>query len=115
MLFGEFLIQKGAVGATAILEALDDQQRRKPFLGRVAVRARALTVVQVLRVLNRQVDDRRSFGVHAVELGYIDEATLDRILVDQRTAVPPLGEILVESGSLEPSRLQEMLRLFEAR
>ena len=61
MLFGEFLLERGAVESTGLLAALDEQQRRKPFLGSVAVAEGALSVPDVLGVLSRdrssEIDD----------------------------------------------------------
>ena len=109
MLFGEFLLQNQVIDEDALLGALDEQQRRKSFLGTLAVKEGLLKVSDVLRVVNAQLGDRRSFGAVAVGLGALDEDAIDRLLALQSSSVEPLGELLVEKGSLEAEKLQEML------
>jgi len=112
MLFGEFLLREGAVDEAALLGALDEQQRRRPFLGTLAVREGALSAGDVLRVLRAQVDERRSFGAHAVSLGLLTDARLDALLALQRSHVPPIGEVLVERNAIAPESLQESLQRY---
>ena len=115
MLLGEFLLQKNVIDEAALLGALDEQQRRKCFLGTLGVQEGLLSVSDVLRVVNAQIGDRRSFGAVAIGLGALDEDGIDRLLALQRASVEPLGELLVERGSLEAGKLQEMLdEYFEA-
>lgn len=109
MLFGEYLLERRALDEPALLRALDEQQRRRPFLGAVAVAEGALGVREVLSVLAAQVDDRRSFGVLAVEMGLLTEERLDRLLARQRAAVPLLGETLVSLGCFDAGALRGYL------
>ena len=109
VLFGEYLLEKGAIDEAALLAALDEQQRRRTFLGALAVREGLITVSDVLRVVSTQSGDRRSFGMLALDLGVLDEDQLDRLLALQRSSVDPLGELLVESGAVEEDQLHGLL------
>lgn len=115
MHFGEFLLQQRAVTPGQVLDALDVQRKLTPFLGTLAVREGAMSVTQVLDVLhalNRIGPQGVHFGEIALERGYIDEETRDRLLALQRQTFEPLGELLVESGALQRAEMTEMLKAY---
>ena len=58
-MFGEFLLEKGLIDEATLLSALDEQQRKKTFLGALGVQEDLLAVSDVLEILRVQLDDRR--------------------------------------------------------
>ncbi|MBI5364633.1 MAG: hypothetical protein HZA53_15765 [Planctomycetes bacterium] len=115
MHFGQFLIQEGAITPHQILDALDEQRRSMPFLGRLAVEHEVMTVEAVLEVLDALKHGGANgthFGDVAVALGFVDEATRTRLLELQRNSFPPLGEVLVRQGALDAREMAQMLKEF---
>jgi len=112
LLFGEFLIGRGALTRAALLGALEDQVREKPLLGWVGLRRGVLTEDQVHSVLTRQVREDRRFGEIAIDEGFLDPDRLDVLRRVQRKYTTPLGRILVARGDLSQDALDYYLEEF---
>ena len=110
--FGTYLIECGLVATEHVLDALDQQQHRKPPIGRIAMLRGFLKVNQVFEVLNAQLDSKLRFGAQAVALGFLTEWEVVEILAIQREEMPHLGLVLVESGRLDMETLQRALASF---
>lgn len=113
-LFGRHLVQAGLVTSEQVLEALDLQRRAVPLIGVIAVERGALSVADVLRVLDSQIETRLPFVRQAVELGLLAPERGEALLVEQRRATPPIGEILVAQGVIDRQTLARELREFLA-
>jgi hypothetical protein len=112
LLFGEFLIGRGALTRSALLGALEDQVREKPLLGWVGLRRGVLTEDQIHSVLTRQVREDRRFGEIAIDEGFLDAGRLDVLRRVQRKYTTPLGRILVARGDLSQDALDYYLEEF---
>lgn len=74
-----------------------------------------MTVSQVLEVLdelNRIGPSGVHFGQIAVQMGFLDESTRDRLLAAQKECFAPLGELLVESGALSRDEMVTQLKAY---
>jgi len=113
MLFGEFLVRRGAVTEEEMLKALDEQKKRRLPLGTVAIMENFLTFKDVYTVLNAQVEQpAKRFGEVALELGLLTPETLENLLALQREKNPHVGEVLVELGLLDRERLLSELNVY---
>jgi len=110
---GGFLVERGVVTASAVVEALGEQARLKPPIGRLAMKLDLLDVKEVFAVLNAQVVSKLRFGQQAVALGLIGEADVLNLLEAQAQATPRLGELLVQAGTLDQASLERELLAFE--
>lgn len=98
--FGQFLITRGLLTETDLVEATDIQQKRQSLLGQVAIREQYMTVRQVMDVLRSQAGTGLPFGAVAVQLGYLDEPDVEELLALQANTRPKLADILIEQGKL---------------
>lgn len=113
--FGQWLVNRGLVEESDIIEALNEQHRLTMPVGSLALRERLLSMKQVFSILNNQVDTPERFGETAVRLGYLTEAQVGALLELQRKSRPPIGELLVRAGLLDRDRLVRELSAFHER
>jgi len=112
LLFGEFLVGRGALDRNSLLGALEEQIREKPLIGWVGLRRGILDENQVLKVLERQVREERRFGEIAVEEGFLNPDSLDMLRRVQKKYTPLLGKVLVNRGDLSSDALKYFLEEF---
>ncbi|MFT7620775.1 MAG: hypothetical protein ACI97A_004433 [Planctomycetota bacterium] len=121
MRFGEYLVSRGIVTVRDVLRSLCWQHEQQEPIGRIALRHRCLNVHQVMRILGSQGDDRikagetggaRMFGEYAVELGYMEPAEVEELLVLQINSRPSIGAALVERGTIASAALPRYLADF---
>jgi len=111
MWFSSYLREKGVISGDQFADAVREQLSRRPILGKLAIQKRKLSIKQSFQVFGAQADalDEKPFGRRAVELGFLNEAELSELLMEQEDSVPKLGEILVEMGALTSSRMIDEL------
>lgn len=110
MRFGEFLVHSNTVSEQAVLRALGEQQRRRPYIPQLMVEAKCLSGGQALR-LCRLADDRQMEFLEVVKQeGLVTQEQADRIYETWRRSTPKVGEILVEMGVISRATLEEKLR-----
>lgn len=112
--FGQFLVNNDVVTDAMVMEALVRQEKAQENIARIAIGKRYLTVKQVLTVFNAQADSCDSFTVMAKKLGYLTENEIAALLSLQQQSRPRLGEILVDMGVLDNKTLDIMLAKFSA-
>jgi hypothetical protein len=112
--FGQFLINKDLITEEDLNEALWLQRKATPPIGKLSVRGKKLSIKQVNRILSAQIDTAKKFGAVAIELGYLVQEDVDELLLIQKTSRPKLGEILIQMGKIDRSRLGIELIKFEA-
>lgn len=110
--FGQFLVNNDIVTEVMVFEALLMQEKRQENIARIAIGKRFLTVKQVLTIFNKQTDSCVSFTDMAVSLGYLTVSEVSELLSLQQQSRPMLGEILVEMGVMDNSTLNVMLDKF---
>ena len=102
MWFGTYLYKNGVITGDEFAEAVCNQLARRPMIGQLALKHRAMTVREVMRVLEYQAEHPgTSFGEIALERGYITAQELASLLLHQDLATTPFHEILVEMGVLD--------------
>lgn len=101
MRFGLYLYHQKVIDAEQLIEALEEQQRRTPPVGELAIESGLVSVHSLFEIVSAQSGPRRDrFGTIAMEMGLISEGELAEVLMRQSDLRPPLREILVEQGVL---------------
>jgi len=111
--FGEFLLEKGEIDATTLVEALHMQNKRNVMqLGETAIQGGVLSPEQLLEILNAQgtIDER--FEDIALLLGYLTQDNIDELRRKQKNEQQFIGEILVALEKLPQTKLDKLLREF---
>ncbi len=107
--FGEFLVNKGIVEENAVLDALNFQRKEGIPVGKIALKEKMLTWKQIYQVLNAQFDTTKRFGEVAIELGFLVEEEVNRLLEIQKKLRLPLGKILVKLEKIDDETLDREL------
>lgn len=110
--FAQFLVDTNVIGAEDALHALDEQRRRTPPIGRLALKNGLLNMKQVFAILAEQPETGLRFGEQAVFMGYLERDSMELLLDEQRRVRPGLGEILSEMGVVKKGTLQKCRRDF---
>ena len=77
----------------------------------LAIRAKKLSVADVLRILDDQRGSKEAFGQVAERLGLLTASEVHELLAEQRRQTPRIGELLVRMGALLPESLERELRV----
>ncbi len=110
--FAQYLVDTNVISAEDALYALDEQRRRTPPFGRMALKKGLLNMKQVFAILAEQPETGLRFGEQAVFMGYLERRDMEQVLEDQRTVRPGLCEVLTEMGVVKKSALQKHRREF---
>ncbi|MFA5806741.1 MAG: hypothetical protein WC978_00050 [bacterium] len=118
---GELLLKARKVTPAQLEEALSEQRRTGEKLGEILVRRGVLTRGQLDAVLAFQKCQageapssvRFRLGEILVATGRITREQLEDVLSRQKLTKKNIGELLVESGAVEPHHLDRGLRLQE--
>ncbi len=110
--FAQFLVDTYVVSAEDALAALDEQRRRTPPIGRLALKKGLLSMKQVFAVLAEQPETGLRFGEQAIFMGYLEREAMEKLLDEQRRLRPGVCEILAEMGIAKKTVLQKCRRDF---
>ncbi|MCK5231352.1 MAG: hypothetical protein KAR13_13855 [Desulfobulbaceae bacterium] len=110
--FCQFLIKRGFVNTEDIYEALNVQKNQKIPIGKIALKEKILSVKQVFKILNDQVDNPKLFGEIAIGLGYLNENDVALLLNIQRSIISPIVDILVDTGIISPENCDKFKEEF---
>lgn len=110
--FLDYLIAEGVIDAEVAREVLAEQCRQTTPVGRLALLNGWMTMKQVSKVLDMQLDSKRRFGEQAIALGYLEPVQLDALLAEQQRHRPGVGAILVRLGYATRGDLQRKRRAF---
>jgi hypothetical protein len=110
--FGEFLLQRGAVGRMNLDAAVRLQKERNKPIGLMAMDFGLLTSDQVASILDEQRATDEQFGQIAVRLGLLDPTSLTMLLSHQAEDHLFIGQALVEKGCLRLEELELLLDEF---
>lgn len=97
-LFGQYLIEKGAITEENLVRALVAQLENTPPVPEIVLKENLLSIPQMSKVFQTQAKQRLGFIEAAKELGYWSEKIqndVERALILNRR---PLGEILTQQG-----------------
>jgi hypothetical protein len=109
-LFGEYLVEKGVVGADALAAALVEQVRRTPSVCQVVHEQRLLSTDDFLAVMARQSRDRGGFVEACRAMGHWNEAFQTRVEHAIAAVRIPLGQLLVQRGA---ARFEDLSRALD--
>jgi hypothetical protein len=110
--FGEFLLQRGAVGRMNLDAAIRLQKERNRPIGLMAMDFGLLTSEQVASVLEEQRATDEQFGQIAIRRGLLDYKSLAMLLSHQAGDHLFIGQALVEKGCLRLEELEFLLDEF---
>ncbi|TWT67692.1 hypothetical protein Pla123a_42480 [Posidoniimonas polymericola] len=101
MRFGLYLYHQKVITAEQLIDAVEEQQRRTPPVGELAIEAGLVSVHNLFEIVRAQSGVRRDrFGTIAMEMGLMSQTELAEVLMRQADLRPPLREILVDRGIL---------------
>ncbi len=101
----QFMVDAEILSEADALEVMDAQRKDTPAIGRLALRSGILDMKQVFRVLAAQVDTNTRFGETAINLGYMTEPDLIRLLDEQKQLRPKVHQIILDMGLISPETL----------
>lgn len=96
--FGQYLLEKGIVDATSLLEALVEQQEATPSVASIIFKNKLLPPEMQLAVLNMQNEKSYGYRDACRELGFWTADIENRVHHIVQDARRPLGQILVMKG-----------------
>jgi hypothetical protein len=105
---GEFLFYSGVIPWDALIKAVVEQKRARPNLGQLAFRVGLVTVEELAFALRRR-NRGELLGDALVRLGFLDRATVDELVAEQKRLQRPLGWHLVRMGSIPTSDIPALL------
>jgi hypothetical protein len=115
MLFGKYLVERGIINADEFFQAFKAQLASRPQLGTLAVQRRLLTIHQVFEVLEAQCDrPSELFGDLAVQMGFITNDDVARLLREQSDLIKPFKDVIVELEILDRTQVEVYHREFTA-
>jgi hypothetical protein len=109
MFFGQFLIDEEVISEDALRRAIELASEENPRIGALGIEIGYLTEVQVelIQLEQRRTDMR--FADLGVQLELLTRDQAGALLREQRRRHKPIGEALVELGSLESGELDDLL------
>jgi hypothetical protein len=112
--FATFLVERGAATHGEVLAAIDQQQRSRLPVGRIALDRGVLDAAQLFSVLALQArEPRLRFGEAAVQLGVLTQREFDEVLLEQRKRTPSLESFLVKAEVLDADQASALREEFE--
>jgi len=98
-----------------ITDAVTARRAQRPTIGQLLLTNHKLTVHQVFKVLGEQATNSKLFGEIAIELGFIKHADVNEMLQLQSSMCPPLWQVLLSCGVLEPSQAESIQQVGRSR
>lgn len=114
-LFGKYLVDRGVVNESVIVRAMDLQRDDIIPIGKLAIQERMLHSRQVMMILNAQIDSGKLFGQIAVDLGFMDQEAVKKLLSLQQQHRPPLLDVLRQMEVVDVRVLEKAYKKFLAR
>ncbi|WP_432822838.1 chemotaxis protein CheX [Trichloromonas sp.] len=111
--FGQFLLEKGAVGNKDLLKAIELQGTTNLKFGATALSMGLLSVDAFERIHDAQRIEDLMFGDMAVKLGILSEEQVKQVLTRQKNNHLYIGEALVRIGALNSEDLKKYLDAFK--
>jgi hypothetical protein len=108
--FGVYLVRRGLITADDYVDIREQQSESHRRLGELALRHRKLSMRQVLKVLDAQVDSTRPFGKLAVDKGYMTQGELLDLLGLQSELTPSISDVLIERLILDEQVVEREAR-----
>jgi CheY-specific phosphatase CheX len=110
--FGQFLLTRGLISRTQLLDAVEYQERQNLRLGDYAVKKGVITPVDAARIHQAQTTRDIQFGEAAVELGLFKPDQLRELLRAQQSEHLYLGDCLARLGMLSAEAVKTQLAAY---
>ncbi len=110
--FGEFLVQKGVIKSEDLVLSLIEQISKQPPLCQIVFDLKLITSEKMMDVFRRQQDQKSDFITSCQDLGYWNDEIEKKVQSSLSDVRMPLGQILVNRGSLDLKTLTHMLDEF---
>lgn len=112
--FGQFLLERNAISARNLLDAIRFQESRNLKFGEYALSKGYLTREQIDRLRNEQKQKDLLIGELAVELGILTDEQVEEILTMQKNDHVCIGEAIVAKGFLDQATVDRELEAYKA-
>ena len=102
----QYLVDWDVLDEDAALDVLEQQKKETPPIGRLAMLSKVMTMKQVVKVLDAQVDSDLRFGEVALELGFMTDQQLLDLLESQNKCRPGVNKIIVDLGFADQATVE---------
>jgi hypothetical protein len=102
------VLAAGLVTVEQLKEAAATRRRKRPVIGKLALKQGMMSMAQVFRVLEQQAFTGELFGEVAVSLGFLNEVDLFKLLQLQAALAPALVDVLVAQGAITAATRDEL-------
>lgn len=110
--FGQYLLARGLLTRSQLLEAVDYQERNNLRLGEYAVKKGVITNADSARIVATQSARDVQFGEAALELGLLSSKQIEDLLRAQRADHVFLGDALVRLNLLSAEAVNSSLDIY---
>lgn len=111
--FGQYLLERKAVGHENLLKAIDLQETTNLKFGATALAMGLITLQVFEQVHDAQRLEDLKFGDMAIKLGILTEEQVKQVLIRQKNNHLYIGEALVRIGALSSEQLKLYLADFK--
>jgi CheY-specific phosphatase CheX len=111
--FGQFLLERNAISAKNLLDAIRFQESRKLKFGEYAVSKGFISREDIDRLYNEQKHKDLMIGELAVQLGILTDEQVDEVLTMQKNDHVCIGEAIVAKGFLDKETISRELDAFK--
>ena len=112
LMFGNFLYYTGVTDWYTIAQALIWQRSQRLAVGRIALELGWLSEADITRIL-RARQDGQLFGQTALEMGALTEVQIEEILARQQGMHKKIGGYFIAKKILSPEELEGLLARYE--
>lgn len=113
--FGNFLLSKGVITTSDLLDAMQKQADVHLKLGTIAIHKGFLTASEVDNIVIMQTHQDKRFGELAIEYGYLTPDQVQALLDSQKPDYLLLGQILIEEGKLTNSDFENLITDYQSQ
>ncbi|MBC7794446.1 MAG: hypothetical protein H7Z43_12140, partial [Clostridia bacterium] len=110
--FGQFLLSRGLITRSQLLEAVEYQEKNNLRLGEYAVKKGVISLAESTKILAAQAKRDVQFGEAAVELGILDDQKLQQLLRAQRADHVFLNDVLVRLNVLSAEASHTLMKSY---
>ena len=101
-----YMVRRGVVTPLQAIDLCDQQLRRRPPIGQLAVQRGLLTPDQVADVVRTQAKDHRRFGEVCMRLGWLNSGDVDALREEQDVSMPQVQSLMISTGIVDPETVE---------
>lgn len=103
------LYKRNVINSEQLCTVVEYCFSNRPTIGELAVKSGRISIKGLFRILERQSDDDRPFGVIACELGLLNETDIRDLLFQQFEQMPAVSVALIENGILSDQEIHAQI------